>query len=72
MSVLFCINPTWMYTIIDVEGGFLQGCFEIGKELFVEVQDGFGEWNERTALRYQVGGVLLHHDICEACQEHDG
>ena len=36
----------WMSVIIDVEGVFLQGQFENGEELYIEVPDGFQEWYE--------------------------
>ena len=39
--MLLCTNPGWMSAIINVEGAFLQGCFENGEELYIEVPDGF-------------------------------
>jgi hypothetical protein len=38
------MNLTWTLAIIDVEGAFLQGQFANGKELYIEVPDGFREW----------------------------
>jgi hypothetical protein len=38
------MNRTWTSAIIDVEGAFLQGRFENGEELYIEVPDGFHEW----------------------------
>ena len=37
------MNPMWMSTIINVEGAFLQGRFKNGKELCMEIPDGFEE-----------------------------
>jgi hypothetical protein len=42
--MLYCMNKTWTSAIIDVEGAFLQGRFANGKELYIEVPDGFEEW----------------------------
>jgi hypothetical protein len=42
--MFYSMNPTWTSAIIDVEGAFLQGRLEKGKELYVEVPDGFEEW----------------------------
>ena len=42
--MLWCMNPGWTSVIIDVEGAFLQGRFENGKELYMEVPEGFDEF----------------------------
>jgi hypothetical protein len=34
----------WTLEIIDVEGAFLQGKFENGDKLYIEVPDEFKEW----------------------------
>ena len=39
--MLLCMNPDWTSAVIDVEGAFLQGQFENGEELYIEVPDGF-------------------------------
>ncbi len=41
---MLCMNPSWTSAIIDVEGAFLQGRFENGEELYIEVPDGFQKW----------------------------
>lgn len=41
--ILYCMNPTQMLAIIDVESVFLEGCFENGEELYIKVPDGFQE-----------------------------
>ena len=41
--MLWCVNPGWISAIIDVEGAFLQGKFENGKELYMEVPNVFKE-----------------------------
>ena len=53
--MLWCMNPRWTSSIIDVEGAFLQGHFENGKELYMEVPDGFE--------RYYSGDVVLQLNI---------
>ena len=45
------MHPSWMSATIDVEGAFLQGCFENREELYIEVPDGFQKW-------YPTGVVL--------------
>ena len=42
--MLFCMNPSWTSAVIDVEGAFLQGCFENGEELYIKFPDGFCKW----------------------------
>ncbi len=42
--MLLCMNPDWTSAFIDVEGAFLQGQFENGEELYIEVPDGFQQW----------------------------
>ena len=42
--MLLCMNPSWTSAVIDVEGAFLQGCFENGEEMYIEVPDGFYKW----------------------------
>ena len=49
--MLWCMNPRWTSAIIDVEGAFLQGHFENGEELYMEVSDGFE--------RHYSGDVVL-------------
>ncbi len=49
--MLWYTNPRWMSAIINVEGAFLQGHFENGKELYLEVPDGFE--------RHYSGDVVL-------------
>jgi hypothetical protein len=39
--MLLCMHPSWISAIINAEGAFLQGHFENGEELYVEVPDGF-------------------------------
>jgi hypothetical protein len=34
--MIYCLNTICTSAIIDVEGAFLQGCFEGSKELYVE------------------------------------
>ena len=43
LLMMWCMNTRWMSAIIYVEGAFLQGHFENGKELYMEVPDGFEE-----------------------------
>jgi len=38
---LLCMNPSGITAIIDVEGVFIQGKFENGEEMYIEVPDGF-------------------------------
>ena len=42
--MLYCMNPEWMSAIINVEGIFIQGRFENGKELYIEVPGGYQEF----------------------------
>jgi hypothetical protein len=35
------MNPEWIAAVIDVEGAFLQGRFENGKELYTEYLMGY-------------------------------
>jgi hypothetical protein len=37
------MNHDWTSAIIDIEGAFLQGRFENGKELYMEVPEDFEE-----------------------------
>ena len=53
--ILWCMNPGWMSAIIDVEGAFLQGHFEYGKELYMEEPDRFeGHYS---------GDMVLHMNV---------
>ncbi len=42
--MLLCMHPSWTSEIIDVEGAFLQGRFDNGEELYIEVPDSFSKW----------------------------
>lgn len=55
LLTLHCMNLTWTSAVINVEGAFLQGWFEKGKELYIEVPDGFQEW-------YQ-SDIVLHMNV---------
>ena len=35
-----CMNPNWIAEIVDVEGAFLQGKFENGEVMYIDVPDG--------------------------------
>ncbi len=35
--------PMWIAIVIDVEGAFLQGKFENGEQIYIEVPDGVEE-----------------------------
>ena len=37
---LICMHPTWIAEIIDVQGVFLQGEFENGEVMYINVPDG--------------------------------
>ena len=53
--MLHCMNPSWMLTIIAVEGAFLQGCFENVEELNIDIADGFQKWYvDDVVLRMNV------------------
>eukprot|EP00957_Ditylum_brightwellii_P128169 9775774-Ditylum_brightwellii.AAC.1 len=39
--VLLAMNLKWISMVVDVEGTFLQGKFENGKELYAHVPNGF-------------------------------
>jgi len=76
--MLDCMNSLWTSATINVEGAFLQGCFENGKELYVEVPDGFNEWYQGDIVLHMnvlLYGISKRHtvfqDICKACQKHD-
>ena len=47
---LLCMNPKWVAVILDVEGAFLQGQFENGEELYIEVPDGFEKCYPRNVV----------------------
>jgi hypothetical protein len=49
------MNPGWISAIINVEGAFLQGRFENGKELYTDVPDGFVE--------HYSGDVVLQMNV---------
>ena len=49
------MNPGWTSAIINVEGAFLQGHFENGKELYMEVPYGFES--------HYSADVVLHMNI---------
>lgn len=40
LFTLFAQNPDWDVRVIDVEGAFLQGKFQNGEEMYMEVPDG--------------------------------
>lgn len=44
LIVLLCMNPKWVARIKDVEGAFLQGKFENGEVIYIEVPDGMEEF----------------------------
>ena len=39
-----CMNPKWVAEIVDVEGAFLQGEFENGEVLYIDVLDGMQQF----------------------------
>ena len=41
---LMCMNPKWKAEIVDVEGAFLQGKFENGEVMYIDVPDGMEEF----------------------------
>ena len=64
------MNPGCISASIDIEGAFLQGRFENGKELYTEVPDGFEEYysggsplNECTVVWSQASQILFLQDI---------
>jgi hypothetical protein len=45
MLVKLCaMNPEWEVRVIDVEGAFLQGKFQNGEEMYMEVPDGMEQY----------------------------
>ena len=44
LIILLCMNPKWVARIKDVEGAFLQGKFENGEVIYIEVPDGMEEF----------------------------
>jgi folate-dependent tRNA-U54 methylase TrmFO/GidA len=38
------MNPEWEVRVIDVEGAFLQGKFQNGEEMYMEVPDGMEQY----------------------------
>ena len=47
LLTLMCMNPKWQAEIVDVEGAFLQGKFENGKEMYINVPDGIEKFYGR-------------------------
>jgi hypothetical protein len=50
------MNPKWISMLVEVEGAFLQGKFDNGKELYAYVLDGFGKFynEENEVLKLNV------------------
>jgi hypothetical protein len=44
LFTLCAMNPEWEIRIIDVEGAFLQGKFQNGEEMYMEVPDGMEQY----------------------------
>jgi hypothetical protein len=44
LCTLCAMNPEWEVHVIDVEGAFLQGKFQIGEEMYMEVPDGMEQY----------------------------
>jgi hypothetical protein len=44
LFTLCALNPEWEVCVIDVEGAFLQGKFQNGEEMYMEVPDGMEQY----------------------------
>ena len=58
--LLLCMHPSWMSAIIDVEGAILQGHFENGEKLYIEVPDGFQKWYPDDVVLWMNMNVPLY------------
>ena len=58
--MLLCMNPSWMSAIIDVEGAFLEGCFENGEELYIDVPDEVQKWYPDDVVLWMNMNVPLY------------
>ena len=57
LFTLYAMNPDWEVRVIDVEGAFLQGKFQNGEEMYMEVPDGMEEYygsKDDVVLRMKV------------------